>query len=77
MALAAMSEALARAHRGELVEVACRGGKGRTGTALAALAVLDGMPAAVAVRWVRTAYSPDAVEMPWQAWWVRAVRSQI
>lgn len=30
----------------ERVEVACAGGRGRTGTALACLAVLDGVPAA-------------------------------
>ena len=30
----------------ERVEVACAGGHGRTGTALACLAVLDGIPAA-------------------------------
>jgi len=31
------------------VEVACSGGRGRTGTALACLAILDGVPAADAV----------------------------
>lgn len=44
------------------VEVACRGGSGRTGTALACLAVLDGVPAAEAVRYVRQHYRRDAVE---------------
>ncbi len=33
----------------ERVEVACSGGPGRTGTALACLAVIDGVPAADAV----------------------------
>lgn len=55
------------------VEVACRGGKGRTGTALAALAVLEGMPPGDAVRWVRRCYRPEAVEMPWQRWWLHRV----
>ncbi len=50
----------------ERVEVACAGGHGRTGTALACLAVLDGVPAAEAVGYVRAHYSPRAVETPWQ-----------
>src|SRR5690242_9072333 len=33
----------------ERVELACAGGRGRTGTALALLAVIDGVPAAEAV----------------------------
>lgn len=70
-ALAALRETLERARSGEFVEVACMGGRGRTGTALAALAVLDGMPPGDAVRWVRSAYHRKAVEMPWQARWVR------
>ncbi|MFF0017041.1 protein phosphatase [Streptomyces sp. NPDC005374] len=37
----------------ERVEIACGGGKGRTGTALACLAVLDGVPAQNAVAYVR------------------------
>jgi protein-tyrosine phosphatase len=48
------------------VEVACGGGRGRTGTALACLAVIDGVPANRAVAFVRRHYDPGAVEMPWQ-----------
>ena len=48
------------------VEVACGGGRGRTGTALACLAVLDGVPAEEAVAYVRRNYHPRAVETPWQ-----------
>ena len=48
-ALDALREAHRRALGGQRVEVACRGGIGRTGTALAALAVLDGMTPADAV----------------------------
>ena len=51
---------------GERVEVACGGGRGRTGTALACLAVLDGVPADRAVAYVREHYSRRAVETPWQ-----------
>ena len=50
----------------ERVEVACGGGRGRTGTALACLAVLDGVPAASAVDYVRHHYHRRAVETPWQ-----------
>ncbi|MFB7124396.1 MULTISPECIES: protein phosphatase [Streptomycetaceae] len=48
------------------VELACAGGRGRTGTALACIAVLDGVPAAEAVAYVREHYSRHAVETPWQ-----------
>jgi hypothetical protein len=48
------------------VEVACGGGRGRTGTALACLAVLDGVPPERAVAFVRTHYDRHAVETPWQ-----------
>lgn len=40
------------------------------GTALACLAVLDGVPAAAAVAFVRERYDPRAVEVPWQRWYV-------
>lgn len=61
----AVSEAWRRSET-ERVEIACGGGFGRTGTALAALAVVDGVPASDAVAYVRQHYSPRAVEMPWQ-----------
>jgi hypothetical protein len=53
------------------VEIACGGGRGRTGTALACLAVLDGVPADRAVAFVRQHYHPRAVETPWQRRYVR------
>ena len=55
----------------ERVEVACAGGRGRTGTALACLAVLDGVPATEAVEFVRTKYDVHAVETFWQKRFVR------
>ena len=55
----------------ERVEIACAGGLGRTGTALACVAVLDGLPAAEAVAYVRRHYDQRAVETPWQRWYVR------
>ncbi len=63
------SDALREAWRhavSERVELACGGGRGRTGTALACLAVLDGVPAADAVAFVRKHYDLRAVETPWQ-----------
>jgi len=60
-----LEEAWTRAET-ERVEVACAGGRGRTGTALACLAILDGIPSTQAVKYVRTHYSPHAVETPWQ-----------
>ena len=50
----------------ERVEIACGGGRGRTGTALACVAVLDGVPPGKAVAFVREHYHPRAVETPWQ-----------
>ena len=73
-ALDGLRDVRRRALAGERVEVACRGGVGRTGTALAALAVLDGLSPGAAVAWVRREYHPRAVETPWQRWWLRRVR---
>ena len=55
----------------ERVEIADYGGRGRTGTALAVLAVLDGVPAGEAVAYVREHYDRHAVETPWQKRYVR------
>jgi protein-tyrosine phosphatase len=61
----AFAEALERS-AAERVEVGCMGGLGRTGTALACIAVLDGVPAREAVAYVRRRYNARAVETPWQ-----------
>jgi Protein-tyrosine phosphatase len=74
-ALDALHEARRRAHDGERVEAACRGGIGRTGTALAALAVLDGVPPEQAVGWIRARYHPRAVETLVQRRWLRQLTS--
>jgi hypothetical protein len=60
--LPALTALLDRARAGERVEVGCLGGHGRTGTALACLAVLTGTPADDAVEWVRMHYCAQAVE---------------
>ncbi len=69
-ALAALADAHARS-AGTRVELACGSGVGRAGTALAAMAVLSGVPPAEAVSWVRARYDPRAAETPWQRRWVR------
>jgi hypothetical protein len=57
-----LARLLVRARSGEAVELGCAGGHGRTGTALACLAVLTGVEAGRAVEWVRRHYCADAVE---------------
>jgi protein-tyrosine phosphatase len=64
-AVDALTEAWLRAES-ERIEIACWGGRGRTGTALACVAVIDGVPAGQAVSFIREQYHPRAVETPWQ-----------
>jgi hypothetical protein len=71
----ALREAWARAESGR-VEIACAGGHGRTGTALACLAVLDGLPASQAIAYVREHYAARAVETPWQRRFVTRFQQQ-
>jgi len=71
-AIAALREVHERSAE-ERVEIACGGGRGRTGTAIALLARLSGVPAEDAVAWVRLHYRPGAVETPWQRRFVRRV----
>ena len=52
------------------LEVCCHGGRGRTGTALAILAIQSGIEPADAVDWVREHYHHKAIETPWQRRWV-------
>jgi hypothetical protein len=58
----ALQDLLDRARQGQRVEIGCLGGHGRTGTAVAWLAVLTGEAPDTAVLWVRANYCPDAVE---------------
>lgn len=67
-----LSTVLARVKAGDLVEVGCLGAHGRTGTALACLAILDGCDPDSAVEWVKANYCEKAVETPEQAAFVRA-----
>lgn len=72
-ALDALREAHGRALAGQRVEAACRGGLGRTGTALAALAILDSLSLDQAVAWVRAGYRAGAIETRRQRRWLRRV----
>lgn len=65
--------ALERAER-ERIEVACKAGRGRTGTALAVMAIGAGVASEDAVTWVRRNYNPRAVETPWQRGWISRLR---
>ena len=64
-AIAALEAAYGRA-ASTRVEIACDGGTGRTGTAIALLARFAGVPGDEAVGWTRAHYRPRAVETPWQ-----------
>lgn len=68
--LSAVVEAVGRARHGQDVLVACRGGIGRTGTVLAAIAVACGIPVARAREWVRSNYHPRAMETKQQHQWL-------
>lgn len=57
------------------VEIACHGGRGRTGTALACIAVLDGAAPRDAVAVVRAAYDRRAIGTPWQRRYVTRFRT--
>ncbi len=59
---AAIVDVYRRARAGELVEIACYGGVGRTGTVLGCLTVMAGVAPSDGVRWVRDHYHPSAVE---------------
>jgi protein-tyrosine phosphatase len=70
-AACAIVGAFRRAQAGGRVEVACGGGRGRTGTVLACMAVLAGVPSGEAVAWVRANYQARAVETRRQRAWVQ------
>ena len=61
-----------------MVEVGCAGGLGRTGTALACMAILAGVLPDRAVAWVREHYDERAVEAraqeDWPLWFAEHTR---
>lgn len=73
---AVLADVLRRAAT-ERVELACAGGRGRTGTALACLAVLDGVAPDEAVGFVRRHYDRRAVETFGQRRFVRRFRADL
>ncbi len=73
----AIQHAFALAADGTHVEVGCLAGRGRTGTVLACMAVLAGVPAAGAVDWVRRHHTPGAVEGSAQEAWVLAFAERV
>jgi hypothetical protein len=75
-AVHAIRDAHRRAREG-LVEVGCGGGVGRTGTVLACMVVLAGLPPDQAIEWVRRHHHRRAVETPWQRRWVRAFPARV
>jgi hypothetical protein len=60
-----------RAQAGEHVEIGCYGAHGRTGTAMACLAILCGEAPDDAVDWIRASYCERAVETELQEAFVR------
>jgi hypothetical protein len=62
LVVAALESLLDRARTGQRVEIGCYGGHGRTGTALACLAILSGQAPSESVGWVRSRYCERAVE---------------
>jgi predicted protein tyrosine phosphatase len=71
--VSAIVEAVGRARHRQDVLVGCRGGIGRTGTLLAALAIACGIPAEGARAWVRSNYHPRAVETDAQHEWLMRI----
>ena len=72
-ALSAIVKAIGRARQGQDVLVGCRGGIGRTGTILGAIAIACGVPASTARAWVRSHYHPDAIETDEQHEWLMTI----
>jgi protein-tyrosine phosphatase len=69
--ISTLTTVLQRAQDGESVEIGCLGGHGRTGTALACMAILAGCLPDEAMDWVRSQYCVQAVETPAQEMFVQ------
>lgn len=61
----------------ERVLLCCTGGTGRTGTALAVMALLAGVDAEEVVPWIRERYQPRAVETRGQRAWLQGIAAQL
>lgn len=75
-ARAALIEAWRRSAT-ERVEVACTRGHGRTASALACIAILDGVPPRAAAAYVRAHYGRRPIETPGQYRFVRGFRPEL
>ena len=73
--LSAMLAAM-RARPSDAYHIGCRAGLGRSGLALACLAVLAGAVQGDPVAWLRAAYVPEAIETPAQEDFVRGFAAQ-
>jgi hypothetical protein len=71
VAYQSIQDAYGLAEGGSFVEVGCIGGHGRTGTAVACMAIIAGVPTCEAVEWVRKNYCEHAIESEKQEWWVQ------
>jgi protein-tyrosine phosphatase len=60
-----------RAAPGGAYHIGCKAGLGRTGTAMACLAIMAGAVEGDPVAWLRAAYHPEAIETPAQEDFVR------
>jgi protein-tyrosine phosphatase len=69
-AASAIRTAFEAARGGLRVEVGCVAGVGRTGTVIACMAVLAGIPVEKSVEWVRENYNSRAVETGRQRRWI-------
>lgn len=63
--------AFERAQAGQEVEVGCHFGLGRTGTVIACMGMLAGIPSGDVVSWTKTNYRKFAVETLEQQQWIR------
>lgn len=68
--LTRMLEAMRAAPDGAY-HIGCKAGLGRTGTAMACLAIMAGVVQGDPVAWLRAAYNPEAIETPEQEDFVR------
>jgi protein-tyrosine phosphatase len=68
--LTRMLEAMRAAPDGAY-HIGCKAGLGRTGTAMACLAIMAGVVEGDPVAWLRAAYNPEAIETPEQEDFVR------
>jgi len=74
----AIETAVTLAKAGDVVEIGCMGGHGRTGAVMAAMAQLCGVDGGVeAVKWVRANYCTHAVEGEEQEWFSEWFESRL